>query len=136
MAFTLLSSLPFFSFTFQFSVPGIPNPFSAQETPVLPDQTPQNDKKRKDIGFDEPRRSSSPLNPHPNFPMSRIRKRGWAPSFTEPSCSAPAIAAESPAGIIDTPRDIVMWDGQQHVLPREDNEDEKHGEEEEEEDQG
>lgn len=93
-----------FPFTFKLSVPGLSNPFSA--SPVTPPELPpaqdrtQAHEKRPRRPRQRPSPSPSPsLSPTPPPPASR--KRGWEPTFAEPSRSTATLA--SPAGYLDTP---------------------------------
>ncbi|KAK0203139.1 hypothetical protein DFS33DRAFT_963058 [Desarmillaria ectypa] len=94
-----------FPFTFKLSVPGITNPFSVQaaapssSSVSIPDQS----NSAPEQGFNDgksvhrqrpPMRSSSPV-------PQVLRKRGWEPSFAEPSLSTTTLASSS--GYLDTP---------------------------------
>ncbi|KAK0189263.1 hypothetical protein F5146DRAFT_1058683 [Armillaria mellea] len=95
-----------FPFTFKLSVPGITNPFSAQigtppstdvsppdqPNPALPEQGINNGKSVRRQR--PPTRSTSPV-------PQVLRKRGWEPSFAEPSLSTTTLASSS--GYLDTP---------------------------------
>ncbi|KIK52305.1 hypothetical protein GYMLUDRAFT_251346 [Collybiopsis luxurians FD-317 M1] len=113
-----------FPFTFNISVPGLFNPFSAP--PLYPDQqngagpsapslnaessldrTRNLDSDVLNITADSDRNRSysskrrpSPLGSRNDNP-STSRKRGWEPSFAEPSQSMPTLASSN--GYLDTP---------------------------------
>ena len=86
-----------FPFTFNFTVPGLSNPFSS-----LPKVTDMSAKQT----ITRPRPSPSP-GPPLFAPTSR--KRGWEPAFVEPSLSTTTLASSS--GYLDTPakyRDMAL----------------------------
>ena len=76
-----------FPFTFALNIPGIINPFTG--TVGKSDLT-----RRRAALQNRPSRSPTPM------PLSR--KRGWEPSFPEPSYSTTTLA--STAGYLDTPK--------------------------------
>ncbi|KAG7444528.1 uncharacterized protein BT62DRAFT_981715 [Guyanagaster necrorhizus] len=96
-----------FPFTFKISVPGIVNPFSAQNgappssnvfAPGQPNQVPDiaaSINNRKSVRRQRPPTGST--SPVPQV----LRKRGWEPSFAEPSLSTTTLASSS--GYLDTP---------------------------------
>ncbi|KIJ91203.1 hypothetical protein K443DRAFT_135537 [Laccaria amethystina LaAM-08-1] len=94
-----------FPFTFKLSVPGLSNPFSVPpvtppELPPVQDRTGLHDDAQKRPRRQRPSPSPTPsLSPPPQQPLSR--KRGWEPTFAEPSRSTATLA--SPAGYLDTP---------------------------------
>jgi hypothetical protein len=94
-----------FPFTFKLSVPGLSNPFSVPpvtppELPPVQDRTGLHDDAQKRPRRQRPSPSPTPsLSPPPQQPLSR--KRGWEPTFAEPSRSTATLA--SSAGYLDTP---------------------------------
>ncbi|KAK0440940.1 uncharacterized protein EV420DRAFT_1341517, partial [Desarmillaria tabescens] len=94
-----------FPFTFKLSVPGITNPFSAQAAAPSSSSVSATDQPIPvpEQGFNNgksvhrqrpPTRSTSPV-------PQVLRKRGWEPSFAEPSLSTTTLASSS--GYLDTP---------------------------------
>ena len=97
-----------FPFTFKLSVPGLSNPFTAP--PVIPPELPPAAQDRTGLHDHahekRPRRQRPSPSPTPSLspppqqqPLSR--KRGWEPTFAEPSRSTATLA--SSAGYLDTP---------------------------------
>jgi len=97
-----LRSVMTFLFTFKLNVPGLSNPFSTATPstsipPTLPDKLSRN---RVRSAETIPLQRASPVpSLSPAAPSSR--KRGWEPSFAEPSRSTTTIASTS--GYLDTP---------------------------------
>ncbi|RDB15966.1 hypothetical protein Hypma_003571 [Hypsizygus marmoreus] len=89
-----------FSFTFKLSVPGLSNPFSstALSAPVPPTPSTSSDSidRRQKIS----RRRPSPVFDSPSKARAS-RKRGWEPTFAEPSQSSATYT--STGGYLDTP---------------------------------
>ncbi|VDC03293.1 unnamed protein product [Peniophora sp. CBMAI 1063] len=83
-----------FNFTFSFSVPGVPNPFS-----YAPAEEPDRDRKTPAVAPSAPLRRPHPATLPPALPLSR--KRGWVPS--EPEVSQAATIPASSSGYLDTP---------------------------------
>ncbi|OAX36023.1 hypothetical protein K503DRAFT_695886 [Rhizopogon vinicolor AM-OR11-026] len=92
-----------FPFTFSFSVPGLHNPFTVAAKPAV--QWPRTDRQDASVAKAISRHNHA-------FPPSRLaspspslvpltRKRGWVPSFPEPSLAA--TSATSIGGYLDTP---------------------------------
>jgi hypothetical protein len=95
-----------FSFTFRLPVPGLSNPFSNAAPPAQVPPRTSDDSDFSDRRFgDRPgmnkitRRRPSPALILPGAPLSR--KRGWEPTFAEPSRSSTTLASTS--GYLDTP---------------------------------
>ncbi|KAE9405234.1 hypothetical protein BT96DRAFT_934967 [Gymnopus androsaceus JB14] len=91
-----------FPFTFSLSAPGISNPFSAP--PLPPKAVSCNpgypaESSHSNANSNAKRRHPSP-SPSQND-NSRGLKRGWEPSFAEPSQSMPTLASSN--GYLDTP---------------------------------
>ncbi|THU91948.1 hypothetical protein K435DRAFT_862946 [Dendrothele bispora CBS 962.96] len=129
-----------FPFTFNFKVPGLSNPFS---NPPLPDpgasssfhSHSNHDDPNADIlnirsndvhTYNNPtlpnRHLSSGLVGHRDERRtpSQSRKRGWEPSFAEPSQSMPTLASSN--GYLDTPakyREMAEAQQQQYIGNRE-----------------
>ncbi|TFK39514.1 hypothetical protein BDQ12DRAFT_665338 [Crucibulum laeve] len=93
-----------FPFTFKLTVPGLSNPFATPDPPQIPVLAPASeentsDRPRNRAGMQKiSRRPPSPAS-SPPVPVSR--KRGWEPSFAEPSQSTTTLASTS--GYLDTP---------------------------------
>ncbi|KAF8074573.1 hypothetical protein FPV67DRAFT_587665 [Lyophyllum atratum] len=91
-----------FPFTFSLSVPGLSNPFAmAPPAPDVDIDRPRqaagkHDHNKKKLPIT--RRRPSPV-PSPSVPLSR--KRGWEPTFAEPSRSTTTLTLTS--GYLDTP---------------------------------
>jgi hypothetical protein len=113
-----LPSLPF-SFTFKFSVAGLSNPFATtaassteqSEFVLVPEHDVlgnSNAATRRLSPSPAPSSSSTaPAGAIPTLFSSNSKKRGWEPSFAEPSYSK--TTTESTTGYLDTPakhRDI------------------------------
>jgi len=149
-----------FPFTFIFNAPGLPNPFNGpQESssvtsgsrPLAPDSLHSQDvpappyihnqallqagyspntlrrTSRADLPkINRPRPSSSPS------PAPTSRKRGWEPTFAEPSRSTTTLASGS--GYLDTPakyREMAMsgeWNGYQDMNDQQDRQEDEEGE--------
>jgi len=97
-----------FPFTFSQSVPGIPNPFSAQGQGSFVQSEPNPSRGSVDPASlrtqhvrPGPRRRPSPVHSivSPVVPLSR--KRGWEPSLSGPSLAA--TSSTSSIGYLDTP---------------------------------
>ncbi|KAJ7707626.1 hypothetical protein B0H17DRAFT_1033300 [Mycena rosella] len=92
-----------FPFTFKLAVPGL-NPFASptethpHSTVASTSQSPEKPRSRPARPNNINNRRPSP-SPSPSAPVSR--KRGWEPSFAEPSQSAATLASSS--GYLDTP---------------------------------
>ncbi|KDQ50142.1 hypothetical protein JAAARDRAFT_63352 [Jaapia argillacea MUCL 33604] len=93
-----------FSFTFSFSVPEIPNPFSILSHQPEPrnynapiESSARSTATRATVG-PRPRRLPSPVSSTPAAPLSR--KRGWVPALAEPSQAATVAISN---GYLDTP---------------------------------
>lgn len=94
-----------FPFTFTLNIPGISNPFAFRKPNETPIDSPNghavishdSDVRRSRAALTKINRPPS-LSPSPT-PLSR--KRGWEPSFSEPSYSTTTLA--STAGYLDTP---------------------------------
>lgn len=86
-----------FSFTFKLSVPGLSNPFSRTALPAPP--TPASDSKFDRMQKITRRRPSPALTYPTEAPLSR--KRGWEPTFAEPSRSTATLTSSS--GYLNTP---------------------------------
>jgi hypothetical protein len=90
-----------FPFTFQFSVPGILNPFAARTRPEpkAPIQT-----QPRGVPVKLPRRLPPPkpksLSNEAPLPLSR--KRGWVPSLSEPTQSTIELSSYEAAGYFNT----------------------------------
>lgn len=87
-----------FNFTFSFGVPGIVNPFSAQAETTDTSMTPApviEKLSRSQVG---PRSRPEHASLPPPAPLNK--KRGWAPSSSEPSQAVSVKASSS--GYIDT----------------------------------
>lgn len=84
-----------FPFTFKLAVPGLPNPFSAANKSHQPDLSNRPEGMESSARTFHPSLASSP------FPIPSSRKRGWDPSFAEPSQSTTTLASTS--GYLDTP---------------------------------
>ncbi|PBK65952.1 hypothetical protein ARMSODRAFT_960866 [Armillaria solidipes] len=94
-----------FPFTFKLSVPGITNPFSAQITTppssnVSPPDQPNSAPEQSINNGKSVRRQRPPTRSTSPVPQV-LRKRGWEPSFAEPSLSTTTLASSS--GYLDTP---------------------------------
>jgi hypothetical protein len=76
-----------FNFTFSFNVPGLSNPFSRAPSTLPPTPT---------LVEPEPTPSRRPVLTSTPNPQDRTRKRGWEPSFSEPTraTSSPSPEAE------------------------------------------
>ncbi|KAF8799272.1 hypothetical protein BYT27DRAFT_7228055 [Phlegmacium glaucopus] len=93
-----------FPFTFKFSIPGL-NPFASQtsnQTPIVSANviSHDSDMKRCRAALQKTPRPRPPSSPSPS-PAPLSRKRGWEPSFAEPSQSTTTLASTS--GYLDTP---------------------------------
>jgi hypothetical protein len=95
-----------FPFTFSLSVPGISNPFSAQEQGSIVQSEPNPSRGQVDASQvqhyrPDLRRRPSPTTStvSPVVPLSR--KRGWEPSLSGPSIAA--TSSTSSIGYLDTP---------------------------------
>ncbi|KZT21182.1 hypothetical protein NEOLEDRAFT_1139817 [Neolentinus lepideus HHB14362 ss-1] len=92
-----------FNYTFSFTVPEIPNPFSAAQRQASPPSPRRSDSiaqplSRRDVGPRQ-RRLPSPAASSPSLPLNR--KRGWVPALAEPSQAA--TDQTSTRGYLDTP---------------------------------
>jgi hypothetical protein len=95
-----------FPFTFALNIPGIINPFTlraSNQAPVVGTSdnaviSHDSDTRRSRAALQRNTRLRPSRSPTP-MPLSR--KRGWEPSFSEPSCSTTTLA--STAGYLDTP---------------------------------
>ena len=95
-----------FPFTFALNIPGITNPFNlraSNQTPVTgtngnPVISHDSDTRRSRAALQNITRLRPSRSPAPT-PLSR--KRGWEPSFSEPSYSTTTLT--STAGYLDTP---------------------------------
>ncbi|THH29508.1 hypothetical protein EUX98_g4683 [Antrodiella citrinella] len=96
-----------FPFSFRFSVPGIVNPFhstcESDSASVVSRFTQDIDKMGSSSSQTEPQRPVLHRHPSPSLipPKPLVRKRGWAPSESEPSHAA--AKAVSTSGYLDTP---------------------------------
>jgi hypothetical protein len=90
-----------FPFTFQFSVPGLFNPFATRPAASEPcsDKVPQSFVRDVKLHRRLPPPPPNPLSTGP--PLSR--KRGWVPSLSEPSQSTISLSSYSASGYFDTP---------------------------------
>ena len=100
-----------FPFTFTLNIPGLTNPFTFHK----PHQTPigtanggnavishDSDLRRSRAALQKITSTRSRSRPSPSpSPTPLSRKRGWEPSFSEPSHSTATLA--STAGYLDTP---------------------------------
>lgn len=92
-----------FSFSFSFSVPGLPNPFIAR-TPASAAPTHGQSVQAIDRHGSRPRRRDLPPRPNrspsPCIVQPLSRKRGWIPAVPEPSQAA---TIQTSSGYLDTP---------------------------------
>ncbi|KAG5643365.1 hypothetical protein DXG03_001013 [Asterophora parasitica] len=89
-----------FPFTFNLAVPGLSNPFAGTSTSgqAPPTSVDRPGKKLKQkITRQRPTPGSSPS------PAPLTRKRGWEPTFAEPSQSTATLTSTSARGYLDTP---------------------------------
>ncbi|KIY44965.1 hypothetical protein FISHEDRAFT_67216 [Fistulina hepatica ATCC 64428] len=90
-----------FPFTFNFSVPGLSNPFTAQRPHIpLPPATLVRKGSSEHRALPSHCRSPRPAE-WPQASLPRSKKRGWEPAFAEPSRSTTTLASSS--GYLDTP---------------------------------
>lgn len=91
-----------FPFTFKLNIPGLANPFSkSNQTPTV-STSHESDMNRNRAVLRKITRPRPRLSPSPSpSPAPLSRKRGWEPSFAEPSQSTTTLA--STAGYLDTP---------------------------------
>ena len=95
-----------FPFTFALNIPEIINPFTLRSSNQYPVTGTNNNGNAVLSHASDVRRSRAALQniTRPSrspTPMPLSRKRGWEPSFSEPSYSTPTLA--STAGYLDTP---------------------------------
>lgn len=91
-----------FPFTFKLNIPGLVNPFTkSHQTPTVSTSHDSDMNRNRAVlqKITRPRPRPSP-SPSPS-PAPLSRKRGWEPSFAEPSQSTTTLA--STAGYLDTP---------------------------------
>ncbi|PCH44469.1 hypothetical protein WOLCODRAFT_139026 [Wolfiporia cocos MD-104 SS10] len=88
----------FFPFSFSFNVPGLTNPFALRRKTIL--APPQNRIAPFDAGARGDRKNLR-RSPSPSLLSPVSRKRGWAPSDSEPS--QPAEIRTSTSGYLDSP---------------------------------
>lgn len=96
-----------FPFTFALNIPDIINPFTlraSNQAPVVGTSdnaviSHDSDTRRSRAALQKTTRLRPSRSPTPTPPLSR--KRGWEPSFSEPSYSTTTLA--STAGYLDTP---------------------------------
>ncbi|KAF5359997.1 hypothetical protein D9758_007632 [Tetrapyrgos nigripes] len=94
-----------FPFTFSFAVPGLSNPFATPSPPDPKKAGPSNSQTNGSIDDDILNLRNSTPNPANNSrdrrTPSHSRKRGWEPSFAEPSQSTTTLTSSN--GYLDTP---------------------------------